>query len=260
MNRCTGPSSRTDSPIRLRCPARVPILTYHQVGRFTSAEVRRQRGNYVDVERFAAQVRVLHRLGFQAVTLAQVGHWLSGQAPLPPRPVVFTFDDAYANVHEHAHPHLARHGWPATTFVVSSELGGVNRWDHSKGIPTAALMGLPELRELTSDGWEIGAHSRTHPSLPDLSPERLRAEIIGSRADLEAQLQTPVTSWCYPYGALDDPVVESVREAGYRVAVTLRPGVAGAESAPLLLPRVHVGYRLGLFRLLWRILASHKHH
>lgn len=246
--------------MRLRRPSRVPILTYHQVGRFTPAEVRRQRGNYVDVERFAAQVRVLHRLGFQAVTLAQVGHWLSGQAPLPPRPVVFTFDDAYANVHEHAHPQLARYGWPATTFVVSSELGGVNRWDHSKGIPTATLMGLSELRELASSGWEIGAHSRTHPCLPELSPKRLRAEIIGSRADLEAQLPCRVTSWCYPYGTLNSQVVESVREAGYCVGVTLRPGVVGADSAPLLLPRVQVGYRLGLFRFLWRILALHKHH
>ena len=246
--------------MQVRRPSRVPILTYHQVGRFSSAEVRRQRGNYVDVERFAAQVRVLHRLGFQAVTLAQVGHWLSEQAPLPSRPVVFTFDDAYANVHQHARPHLARYGWPATTFVVSSELGGVNRWDHAKGIPSTALMGLSELRELASSGWEIGAHSRTHPRLPDLSPEHLHAEIIGSRADLESQLPCQVTSWCYPYGALNRSVVESVREAGYRVGVTLRPGLAGAESTPLLLPRVHVGYRLGLFRFLWRILASHKHH
>jgi peptidoglycan/xylan/chitin deacetylase (PgdA/CDA1 family) len=231
---------------------RVPILTYHQVGRFTPAEVRRQRGNYVDAERFAAQVRGLRRLGFQAVTLTQC----SGPEPLPSRPVVFTFDDAYTNVFEHAFPALTEHGWPATTFVVSSELGGVNRWDLPKGIASAPLMGASELRELAASGWEVGAHSRTHPRLTELAPERLRDEIAGSRADLEVLLPQAVTSWCYPYGALNAQVVTAVHEAGFRAAVTLQPGARGPATPPLLLPRVHVGYRLGLTRFLWRFLPA----
>lgn len=237
-------------------PRRIPILTYHQVGRFAPADVRRQRGNYVDAARFADQVRVLHRLGYGAVTLAQVGEWLDGRGTLPPRPVVFTFDDAYANVFEHAYPILSQRGWPATTFVVTHELGGVNRWDLPRGIPASPLMDRPQLRALSAAGWEIGAHSRSHPRLTELPAERCAEEVAGSRADLEALLGRPVTSWCYPYGAANPAVVTAVRAAGYRTAVTLQPGLARPASAPLLLPRIHVGYRLGWRRFLWRLLVA----
>lgn len=239
-------------------PSSVPILTYHQVGRFAPEEVRRQRGNYVDATRFAQQVRLLSRLGFRAVTLAQVGRWLAGEEALPPRPVVFTFDDAYAGVLEHAYPALSRCGWPATTFVVSGELGGVNRWDLPKGISPAPLLGVSELRELMRADWEIGAHSRTHPRLPELDPARQRAEVAGSRADLESALESPITSWCYPYGAWNDAVEEAVRTAGFHTAVTLQPGTVGARCGPLRLPRIHVGYRLGLTRFLWRFVTARK--
>jgi peptidoglycan/xylan/chitin deacetylase (PgdA/CDA1 family) len=42
---------------------------------------------------------------------------------LPPRPLLFTFDDGYLDNYEHAFPVLRAHGLPAVLFVVSGAIG-----------------------------------------------------------------------------------------------------------------------------------------
>jgi len=44
---------------------RISILMYHQVGRF--APMRKHRANYCDAARFAAQMALLHRLGWRVL-------------------------------------------------------------------------------------------------------------------------------------------------------------------------------------------------
>jgi peptidoglycan/xylan/chitin deacetylase (PgdA/CDA1 family) len=89
----------------------------------------------------------------------------------------------------------------------------------------------------------IGAHSLTHCRLAQWPAEVARAEMAGSKAALEAQLGREVSSFAYPVG---DPTSAGPREfalarnAGFRVAVTTRPGMLFSEHAAHLhaLPRV----------------------
>jgi peptidoglycan/xylan/chitin deacetylase (PgdA/CDA1 family) len=239
--------------VKAGVPRSIPILTYHQVGHFSPDTVRRQRGNYVDAARFREQVRLLRTLGYSAVTLSQLSAWLAGGESLPRRPIVFTFDDAYQNVFQHAFPVLREVGWTATTFVVTSQLSGRNEWDLVKGIKPAALMTPAQITTLRLSGWEVGAHSRSHTRLNGLEPQALRHEIRGSQLDV-AQLTGEVPhSWCYPYGDLDDQAVSAVQDAGFTAAVTLRRGVVRRNSDPLRLRRLHVGYRQRLPHFLFRL-------
>jgi peptidoglycan/xylan/chitin deacetylase (PgdA/CDA1 family) len=89
----------------------------------------------------------------------------------------------------------------------------------------------------------VGAHSLTHRRLAQWPTEVARAEIAGSKAALEARLGGEVSSFAYPVG---DPTSAGprefalAREAGFRLAVTTRPGMLFAEHAAHLhaLPRV----------------------
>jgi peptidoglycan/xylan/chitin deacetylase (PgdA/CDA1 family) len=89
----------------------------------------------------------------------------------------------------------------------------------------------------------VGAHSLTHRRLAQWPMEVARAEIAGSKAALEARLGGEVSSFAYPVG---DPTSAGprefalAREAGFRLAVTTRPGMLFAEHAAHLhaLPRV----------------------
>jgi peptidoglycan/xylan/chitin deacetylase (PgdA/CDA1 family) len=85
-----------------------------------------------------------------------------------------------------------------------------------------------EVGELVRRGFEIGAHTCTHPILASVDPSRARAEIVDSKRLLEAVTGKPVRAFAYPNGRpgrdYGPEHVAMVREAGYTVAVSTAPG------------------------------------
>lgn len=79
-----------------------------------------------------------------------------------------------------------------------------------------------ELRTLTSEGFEIGAHGWSHKHLWRLQPEELGREVRPCKDVLEDILGKPVEMFCYPAGRYDANAVRALQEAGYRGARTVR--------------------------------------
>ena len=63
------------------------------------------------------------RRHYNVVTLQQVLDARRGVAPLPPRAMLLTFDDGWADNVDHALPELRRAGLPALMFVVADAVG-----------------------------------------------------------------------------------------------------------------------------------------
>ncbi|MGD1096408.1 MAG: polysaccharide deacetylase family protein [Bryobacteraceae bacterium] len=98
-----------------------------------------------------------------------------------------------------------------------------------------------EVREMASHGIEFGAHTRTHPILSKLAgPNDVLDEIEGSKHRVEEELNTEVLHFCYPNGSRADfaGVIEQVRQAGFRTAVTSEPGVNRLDTSPYELKRI----------------------
>ena len=80
----------------------------------------------------------------------------------------------------------------------------------------------------------IGAHTITHCNLAKQSEAAAAFEIATSRVRIEAALQRPVLHLAYPYGdrsAAGPREFRLARAAGFRTAVTTRPGMIFPESA-----------------------------
>jgi len=143
----------------------------------------------------------------------------------PPQSVVVTFDDAWSDMYANALDVLVAHRIPATLYVPTAQ---VDRPGH---------VSRSELLELADAGIAIGAHTRTHPDLRTCSDSELEYEIAGARADLEDLLGVSIYSFAYPGGLHDDHVVAAVSRAGFRSAVTTRPGWLKRASDPLRIRR-----------------------
>ncbi len=113
------------------------------------------------------------------------------------------------------------------------------------------------LRDLAQEGVVIAPHSRTHPRLTQLPVSEAAAEMAQSRQDLARELGQSPPLFAYPDGACSDAIVAAAASAGFRLAVTTRPGInRQGSSQPLRVRRLHVGTRTTLPVLRFRLLAG----
>lgn len=215
---------------------RAPGLVYHHVGPS-------QPGTYgwltVSPKRFERQIKWLARRGYAGIKPSEWLRWRKNGAPLPRKPILLTFDDAYADTAEHALPILRRYGFSAAVFVVTGRLGATNTWDEAKGSGTHRLMTADQIRYWAGQGIEFGAHSRTHEDLTKLSESEQSAEVVGCKNDLGALLGSSVVSFAYPYGKFNDAVRDLVGEE-FELAFSLQEGMNHLSGDPRILKRAQV--------------------
>lgn len=210
------------------------VLCYHAVSESWPADLS------VTPASLERQLESLDRRGYRGVTFSEA------VAPGEGKRVCLTFDDAYVSVRELALPILERFGMPATLFVPTAYVGrtepmawpGIDRWLGGPHESELACLGVPELAELRAHGWEIGAHTHTHPHLTTLSGDELVDELERPRALLEEWLGEPCRTVAYPYGDVSPAVAKASRAAGYSAGVTLDANLP--EGDPMLWPRVGV--------------------
>jgi len=114
-------------------------------------------------------------------------------------------------------------------------------------------MDWPALRALQSNGWEISGHTKTHPRMAELNDPEAILELTESKAKMEAELGTPVRTFCYPFGSVGERSPRLVRGAGFVAACTTKSGIARSASDPFLLPRVKIAYRDDVWGLWYRL-------
>lgn len=215
----------------------IAILSYHQTGQPPRRGVP-VRTLVLPPWRFALQLRMLKALGWTGLSMRDLEPYLRGERT--GKVFGITLDDGYVNNFEHALPVLRSLGFTATSFIVTSQIGGSNVWDHGIGAEPARLMDLPQLRAWHDAGMDLGAHTRNHVDLTTCDDATARDEIVGSKHDLEDLLGIEVRSFCYPYGEHRIEHAEMVRQAGYATATTIVSTRARQGDDPARLPRISV--------------------
>jgi peptidoglycan/xylan/chitin deacetylase (PgdA/CDA1 family) len=184
----------------------------------------------------------LARRGFVGISLSELLDAWDSSGNLPPRPVVLTFDDGFANVLEHAAPLLSELGFRATVFVVTGRCGQMNDWpNQAPGIPRLPLLSWSELAQMATAGFEIGAHSVTHPILPQIPQAEAEREIMESKATIEQKLGRPVSTFAYPFGIFTRAHYEIVRNH-FQAGCSVELGKVLPESDRYQLPRLDIYY------------------
>ena len=214
----------------------VRVLTYHRFGRIPKDPF------CITPEDFEAHVSWLAEEG-RAVSLEDVQRFVLGQADLPRDACLITMDDGFVSMLNIALPILQKHRVPAVAFVTSSMIGTPRSDDLEEAFMTKA-----ELRALHEGGMVIGSHAYTHRSMGKLPLDEAREEAKRSKADLEAMIGAPVTSFAYPFGThgdFNEGTDEALHDAGYTLGFhsqhgPLRPGMRQVGARLQSLPRIKI--------------------
>ncbi|MGC9359645.1 MAG: polysaccharide deacetylase family protein [Anaerolineae bacterium] len=212
----------------------LPILMYHRLAELDADATELQRTWTVKPDAFAEQMRYLAQEGYHSITPSDLYAYWHDQVPLPPKPIMITMDDGYADLYTVAMPVFLETGLRPVLFIFPKVLG------------YGMYIGWEQLQELVNIGCVIGSHSYNHENLRDLDQEGLRYEVVDSKTTLEERLGISIDSFCYPYGSYDQRTLDLLSEEGYTTGFTLNPTYYQRADSPLLLGRLRVDYGMSL--------------
>ncbi len=181
---------------------------------------------------------------------------------LPPRSLVFTFDDAHRRNAELTDV-LERYGVVPTIYACSQIVATdrhfwfmetddpeplksqmnterLARLEHARGFTN--VRDYPDRQALSAEevsrmdgSVEFASHTRFHPVLTTCGDDECGVEIIRSKAELEAILGAPCHHFSYPNGDYGEREIEYVRQAGYASARTVDIGWNDESTDPFRL-------------------------
>ena len=145
--------------------------------------------------------------------------------------VSLRFDDGWLSQYQNAVSKLNSVGLKGTFYIVSRRLADQGNTD---------FVSTDQVRDLYRAGHEIGAHTRTHSFLTQLTGVQQQSEIQGSRQDLLQLNVGAINSFAYPFGDYNDAALQMVKSAGFTSAAATIGGLIGPTDDPYQLRRFSV--------------------
>ncbi|MGI5869701.1 MAG: polysaccharide deacetylase family protein [Kiritimatiellia bacterium] len=209
----------------------VPILLYERIGAIAVDAVS------VPQSVFYRQMRDLSAKGYRTVSPARLRAYAEWGVPLPAKPIVITFDNAYRNLLVDVAPILREQQFTAvvnlaTTFIAENP-------SERRTLNGEPMMTWTEIRAAIDEGvFSFGGHTRNRVDLR--VHEKPFNEIRASRSDLKRATGYRTRVFSYPFGSYTPEIAAAAREARVRFAMINGGKIAsiGPQTDFLALPRI----------------------
>lgn len=236
---------------------RLPVLMYHHI-----LETSSKWGDYViSPAQLEEDLQYIKACGYQTVTTAELLKFVSDGTPLPKKPIMITFDDAFESVYKYAFPLLKKYEMTAIVAVLGKHTDLFSDEKEPKHINYSHLS-WNELREMQQSGFvEVGNHSydmhesvkggrigiRIKPGEDKTTYEQaLYKDIGGLNEQIEKEIGIKPTAFAFPFGALCKESGNVLNSLGFKVLFTCNekvPEVKKGETLPLTLGRFNRAHK-----------------
>lgn len=234
------PFAEANMPASTPASFRIPILMYHYVEYVQNKKDRLRTLLNLNPDVFEAQVSTLKDSGYTFMTARELEQVLDGNFPLPPHPILLTFDDGHWDFATVVLPILKKYQVRATAYIIPGFVGGSD------------FMTKDQVQEAINSGLvEIGAHTVHHIALKGKLLPIVQYEVGQSKAMLESTYHIHVVSFAYPGGAFDMQAADVVKDDGFATAVSTVPGIEQSRTNRYFLYRLRPGLRTGAELLNW---------
>jgi peptidoglycan/xylan/chitin deacetylase (PgdA/CDA1 family) len=226
---------------------KMPIIMYH-----STVPTKHTKYN-VSPKQLESDFKYILNRGYTPVFVEQVIDFCVNKTPLPSKPIVISFDDAYFNNYLHAFPLIKKYSIK-TVFSVVGKYADDNYQD---GVlkPTLSHLSYQDLREMVDSGLvELANHtydlhkikgSRMGVSkVPGESNERytkmLTEDLKKSQEAMLKNMGINMNIFTYPYGRFNPITIDILKQLGFKAALSCLDRVNVLDSNTNL-------YKLGRF-------------
>jgi peptidoglycan/xylan/chitin deacetylase (PgdA/CDA1 family) len=227
-----------------------------------------------DAKLFQKLVFWLHKNGFVFISTEQLLDILHNQTDCPRGAVWLSLDDGWQGNVTGVVPIAVERHVPVTIFITTGAVedgtfwwrkvqqspdlvpAGLRNVEELKNQPEATraeiirtidesgqslpreAMTIDEIKEISQiPHITLGAHTETHPILPNCTDMQLKQELTESKRKLEEWTGRSVTAFTYPNGSFNGREKQYLEKLGYTLAATTEEMPASIKSDPYFFPR-----------------------
>lgn len=188
----------------------------------------------VKAENFKKQIEFLLK-DFNFITLENLYDYLTGEIKLSKPSVVLTFDDGYKSLIKITDFLEAKKITPTVFLVADSAKADIGELGTKE-----PLLSDKDISKLIGKGWGIGCHSLTHRNFSNLTPDEINREVLLPKRKLERSFGVQINYFAYPRGKYDNQTSVSIKEAGYKMALSMDDGVVDKNVNIYAVPKIAV--------------------
>ena len=183
------------------------ILMYHSIN---------SNGSFhnVELKEFIRQMEYL-RKNYAIVSLDDIVFFIKNGKDTSRESVAITFDDGYQDFYLNILYYIHKNRLPVTIFVTTGYVG--KEWPFSSN--QSKMLIWEEIKELSANNVEIGAHTVTHPNLQQIEMREAEKEILKSKEEIEKHIEKRVKFFSYPFGRYNNEIIDIVKSSGFEAAL-----------------------------------------
>jgi peptidoglycan/xylan/chitin deacetylase (PgdA/CDA1 family) len=187
----------------------VPVLCYHHIREGLPGQSETFKSYSVTPSQFAEQMKVLKDSGYESILPDQLYNYLVHNGPLPPKPVMLTFDDTDEEQFTIGAKEMKKNGFKGVFFVMTVS---INR---------PRYMTKEQLKELANDGNAVESHTWDHHMVTKYKGDDWNIQLVKPRKTIEDITGKTANYFAYPFGLWNKAVFPELEKAGFKMAFSL---------------------------------------
>lgn len=220
---------------------KVPIIMYHSILK----DPARSNKYTITPAVLEEDLKYIKANGYETITISDLISYVYADKPLPPKPIILTFDDGHYNNYGYLYPLLEKYDMKAVISIVGSYTDKFSETNEAN--LNYSYLRWKDINELISSGriefqnHTYNLHDNTHGRIgakkkkgesDDVYKKILEEDINKLQNEFKENTGYVPTCFTYPFGGISNSSLDIIKELGFKASLSCEEGINKITKNP----------------------------
>ena len=220
---------------------KVPIIMYHSILK----DPARSNKYTITPAVLEEDLKYIKANGYETITISDLISYVYADKPLPPKPIILTFDDGHYNNYGYLYPLLEKYDMKAVISIVGSYTDKFSETNEAN--LNYSYLRWKDINELISSGrvefqnHTYNLHDNTHGRIgakkkkgesDDEYKKILEEDINKLQNEFKENTGYLPTCFTYPFGGISNSSLDIIKELGFKASLSCEEGINKITKNP----------------------------
>lgn len=220
---------------------KVPIIMYHSILK----DPARSNKYTITPAVLEEDLKYIKANGYETITISDLISYVYADKPLPPKPIILTFDDGHYNNYGYLYPLLEKYDMKVVISIVGSYTDKFSETDEAN--LNYSYLRWKDINELISTGriefqnHTYNLHDNTHGRIgakkkkgeSDNEYKKILEEDINKlQNEFKENTGYVPTCFTYPFGSISNSSLDIIKELGFKASLSCEEGINKITKNP----------------------------